>query len=156
MGATIRCALFFVFIKAVRFIQPKAPGGKQPLVGSVLGWSNKLQTAFMETTEKSEGKQIDKPWLFKKGQSGNPKGKPKGTFSLKTYAKKYLQEMTDEEKIEFMEGLPKEVIWKMAEGNPKQDTDVTTNGESLNTALVQFIDGKDSNNSNTGGVQETV
>lgn len=105
----------------------------------------------MEETENSDEKQY-KPWLFKKGQSGNPKGKPKGTFSLKTYAKKYLQEMTDEEKIEFMEGLPKEVIWKMAEGNPKQDTDVTTNGESLNTALVQFIDGKDSNNSNTGGV----
>lgn len=104
----------------------------------------------MEMTETSEDKQ--KPWLFKKGTSGNPNGRPKGTFSLKTYAKKYLQEMTDEEKIEFMEGLPKEVIWKMAEGNPKQDTDVTTNGESLNTALVQFIDGKDSNNSNTGGV----
>lgn len=105
----------------------------------------------MEISDNSDEKQY-KPWLFKKGQSGNPKGKPKGTFSLKTYAKKYLQEMTDEEKIEFMEGLPKEVIWKMAEGNPKQDTDVTTNGESLNTALVQFIDGKDSNNSNTGGV----
>jgi hypothetical protein len=75
-------------------------------------------------TENSDNKQIDKPWLFKKGQSGNPAGKPKGTFSLKTYAKKYLQEMTDDEKLEFMEGLPKEIIWKMAEGMPKQDTEL--------------------------------
>lgn len=83
----------------------------------------------MEETENSDEKQIDKPWLFKKGQSGNPKGKPKGTFSLKTYAKKYLQEMTDDEKIEFMEGLPKEVIWKMAEGNPENKSDITTGGQ---------------------------
>lgn len=70
-------------------------------------------------TEKTVENQ--KPWLFKKGQSGNPKGKPKGTFSLKTFAKNYLQKLSDDEKIAFMEGLPKEIIWKMAEGNPKQD-----------------------------------
>lgn len=46
-----------------------------------------------EETDKTENKQNDKPWLFKKGQSGNPNGRPKGTFSLKTYAKKYLEEM---------------------------------------------------------------
>ncbi len=67
----------------------------------------------------------NKPWLFKKGQSGNPNGRPKGTFSLKTYAKKYLEEMTDEEKLEFMDGLPKEIIWKMAEGNPQNQTELT-------------------------------
>ena len=68
-------------------------------------------------------KTVEKPWLFQKGQpSANPNGRPKGTFSLKTYAKKYLQEMTDDEKLDFMEGLPKEVVWKMAEGNAAQDT----------------------------------
>lgn len=88
-----------------------------------------------------EQKENSKPWLFKKGQSGNLNGRPKGTFSLKTYAKKYLEEMSDEEKLEFMEGLPKDIIWKMAEGNPKQDTDITPDG-ALAAILVKFIDGK--------------
>jgi hypothetical protein len=90
-------------------------------------------------TETSEEKQNDKPWLFKKGQSGNPKGRPKGTFSLKTYAKKYLQEMTDEEKLEFMEGLPKEIIWKMAEGNPQTNSDLTSGGKPITIHIAKEI-----------------
>lgn len=93
-------------------------------------------------TDKTAKKQNnDKPWLFKKGQSGNPKGRPKGTFSLKTYAKKYLQEMSDEEKLEFMEGLPKDVIWKMAEGNPENKSDITSDGKPItNKVEVVFKD----------------
>lgn len=91
----------------------------------------------------------NRPWLFKKGQSGNPTGRPKGTFSLKTYAKKYLEEMSDEEKMEFMEGLDKKTIWEMAEGKPKQDTDITSNGETIQPVLVKFID---ENNRDTTGV----
>lgn len=94
----------------------------------------------MEETEKSVGNQNEKPWLFKKGQSGNPKGKPKGTFSLKTYAKNYLKNMTDEEKEEFMIGLPKDIIWKMAEGNPATNGGEDENGEPK-PILVKFIDG---------------
>ena len=33
--------------------------------------------------------------------------------------------MTDEEREIFLEWLPKEVIWKMAEGNPHQSSDET-------------------------------
>lgn len=73
----------------------------------------------------------NKPWLYKKGQSGNPSGRPKGSISMKTWIKNRLETMSDEEREEFMEGLPKEVIWKMAEGNPKQDTDITTNGKDI-------------------------
>lgn len=78
------------------------------------------------------------PYQFKKGQSGNPKGRTPGK-SLKEYAKEMLASMTDEERQDFLHGIPKETIWKLAEGNPKQDTDVTSNGESIVPVLVKFI-----------------
>jgi len=94
-----------------------------------------------EPTQEQTEKQI-KPWQFKPGQSGNPGGRPKGRKSLKTFAREYLESLSDEEKLEFMKGMDKIDIFKMAEGNPKQDTDVTSGGESLAPLLVKFIDGK--------------
>jgi len=65
------------------------------------------------------GEQLDsRPWLFKKGQSGNPSGRAKGSKSLKEYAKEMLAKMTEDERQEYLKGLSKDVIWKMAEGNP--------------------------------------
>lgn len=84
----------------------------------------------MEDPEEQGEKQWEKnlkPWQFKPGVSGNPGGRPKGTISLKEYAKKYLQELDEEGKREFMEGLSKDIIWKMAEGNPKNDIEHTGN-----------------------------
>jgi hypothetical protein len=78
----------------------------------------------MEGTVNTEEKQ-DKPWLFKKGQSGNPNGRPKGSFSLKTYVKHMLEEMTDEQRQEFLSGIDKKTIWEMSEGKPKQDMEVS-------------------------------
>lgn len=70
----------------------------------------------------------EKPWLWKKGQSGNLRGRPKGK-TMKEWAKEYLACMNDEERDEFMAGIPKEIIWRMAEGNPKQDNSVEVGGE---------------------------
>lgn len=86
-------------------------------------------------SETSDSKQ-DRPWLFKKGQSGNPLGRPKGSVGLKTWAKEYLSSMTEEERMEFMDGLPKIDIWKMAEGNPQSD--VTSAGEKITVTTLSF------------------
>ena len=63
------------------------------------------------------------PHQFKKGQSGNIAGRPKG-ITLKEYCRDFLTTQTPEERAEFLEGLPKETVWKMAEGNPAQGMDV--------------------------------
>ena len=76
----------------------------------------------------------NRPWLWKKGQSGNLKGRPKGK-TMKEWAKDYLARMTDEERDAFMEGIPKEIVWKMGEGNPdsKIDGEVNVKIEKLET-----------------------
>lgn len=77
----------------------------------------------------NQNKNSLKPWLWKKGQSGNIMGRPKGK-TMKEYAREYLERMTDEERDEWLEGIPKEKIWEMSEGKAKQDVsaDVTLNG----------------------------
>jgi hypothetical protein len=70
------------------------------------------------------------PYQFRKGQSGNPSGRKAGK-SLKEYAKEMLASMSDEERQNFLHGIPKEIIWKLAEGNPDNKTDVTSKGEKI-------------------------
>lgn len=89
---------------------------------------------------------------FKKGVSGNPGGRPKGT--LKDYVRDKFVKMSENQKEEFLKTINKETIWKMGEGNPESQTDITTAGQSLNPILVKFINGKD--NTDTTGVQEPI
>ena len=77
----------------------------------------------MEESDTSEIKQ-HRPWLFQPGVSGNPKGRPKGVKTLKTYVSQMLRDMSDKEKLEFLKGLPKDKIWEMGEGKAKQDTEI--------------------------------
>ena len=88
----------------------------------------------MEKTANSQN--TDKPWLFKKGQSGNPSGRPKNT--MKDFVSRKFSNMSDEEKEQWLKDnkINPIDIWKMGEGNPKQDTDVTSDGEKLQGVVV--------------------
>jgi hypothetical protein len=65
-----------------------------------------------------------KEYQWKPGQSGNPAGKKPGK-TLKEWAKGFLMELPDEQKLEFLKVLPAEIVWRMAEGNPHQSSDET-------------------------------
>lgn len=81
------------------------------------------------TAEKTGPEQL-KPYQFKKGVSGNPMGRPPGR-SLKDRAKAYLAGLTDDEAVEFFEGINKKDVWEMAEGKAEQKTDITTAGKPI-------------------------
>lgn len=92
-----------------------------------------------EETESSinNSKKTDRPWLFKKGQSGNPHGRPPGK-TLKQYTREMLAAMTNKERQEFLHGLPKEVIWRLAEGNPSNDDKLHVD---IPSTLIEIIRG---------------
>jgi hypothetical protein len=120
----------------------------------------------MEESDFTDDKQNTKPWLYKKGQSGNPAGRPKGSLSLKTYLRQRFEAMTDEEREAFLDGIPKDKMWEMVEGRASQSIDHTTAGKELPVPIInlnnlngilannrnQEGDGDEpSNTSNTGG-----
>lgn len=107
--------------------------------------------------EESQEQTNSRPWLYKKGQSGNPGGRPVGSKSMKTWIKEKFAMMTEDERENFLEGLNKDVIWKMGEGNPESTTDITSNGEGLTPILVKFIDSDNGkNNTDTSRVQKPL
>lgn len=84
-----------------------------------------------------------KPFQWKKGVSGNPKGRPPGP-TLKEFAKNYLMSLPESEKLAYLASLPAEIVWKMAEGNPATTTDITTKGDKIDFTIVSYANDTDS------------
>lgn len=70
--------------------------------------------------QKTDNQNENRPWLWKKGQSGNLKGRPKGK-SLKEWTRDRIAKMTTEERMQFLNSISPDIQWKMAEGNPEQE-----------------------------------
>lgn len=83
---------------------------------------------------------------FKVGNPGSP-GRPKGK-TLKEFAREMLMSMSDEEKVEYMSKLPRDIVWKMAEGNPAQD--VTSDNKPISPLIVKFLDATKDNGDTSG------
>lgn len=85
--------------------------------------------------QKTEGQVRNYDWLkgyqFVKGKSGNPKGRPKGAKSLKTFVREYLESLPNDEKIVFLQSLHPMDVWRMAEGNPANNADLTSKGQRI-------------------------
>ena len=68
-------------------------------------------------------------------QKGNKlsKGRPKGSGGgLKDYDRQKFAAMSDKEKDAFLATISAELRYRMAEGNPANETDLTTKGDKIN------------------------
>jgi len=73
----------------------------------------------------------NKPLRNEKGQllpgnTANPNGRPKGK-TLKEYQAEQFRDMSDEDKAEWLKDISKDTRWKMGEGNPRNDVEVSGN-----------------------------
>jgi len=60
----------------------------------------------------------------------NPAGRPKGQ-TMKEFAREFLMRMDPQEKEEWISKLSPDIVWRMAEGNPHQTQDLTSDGKSI-------------------------
>jgi hypothetical protein len=97
----------------------------------------------MEEPLKKEDKWRNEDGTFKEGYPGGP-GRPKGK-TLKEWMREKLLGMTEEQREIFLKDIPKDMQWRMAEGNPANATDITTKGKPIIELAKEIIEKNDIN-----------
>lgn len=87
---------------------------------------------------------------FTVGTAPGP-GRPKGK-TMKEFAREFLMNMDDEQKLAWLKGLSDETIWKMAEGNPHQTSDITSGDKPIPIIPLNAVLDNDSDNQDTKAV----
>jgi hypothetical protein len=77
----------------------------------------KAKNGVSDITDKKQ-----KDWLFQKGQSGNPQGRPKGRFSIKTRIIQRLENSPEllDKMIDYLINNQQSLILQMIDGRPTQ------------------------------------
>lgn len=87
---------------------------------------------------------------YKKGQTGNPNGRPSIVNNIKNYIREALSEKIPGSDTTKLEVLTQKLLYMAGKGNmkalelvmaygygkPQQNVDVTTNGESMQSVLI--------------------
>jgi len=77
--------------------------------------------------------QDDKPWLFQKGVSGNPKGRPRGQTTIGEYLREYLSDPVNLSSVlERIKEMKPDVLLHYAYGKPVDSIEISgPDGASL-------------------------
>ena len=67
---------------------------------------------------------------FLPGHKNISPGRPKEK-TLKEYARAYLSSLSDMDRAKYLNSLHPSEVWRMAEGNPYNATDITTGGKPI-------------------------
>lgn len=87
----------------------------------------------------------DRPWLFKKGQSGNPGGRAKNYRSLKAILEATLthEDAAKELRYHILERHNLDALrefWDRTEGKPRQSVDISTEDDPRAAAMRQLAE----------------